>query len=193
MQCVGSHPTMSRCVDHASDLLVSFICRIIFALYLINTSVKFIQSLKPLIGLTIEALLFGLFTICMMVDQWDVVVTNLTHIDRLKGADNGFYNPSNQHRQNLKNRPGVHEVFGARKAITSSNDNTRSKFHITWISPFHKVCFPETVREDIFGYTCRPCGGFSAASLFNGIRMDQSSMEMTGRRDVLVSGAAEIV
>ena len=167
MQCVGSHPTMSRCVDHASDLL-------------------------PLIGLTIEALLFGLFTICMMVDQWDVVVTNLTHIDRLKGADNGFYNPSNQYRQNLKNRPGVHEVFGA-KTIMSSNDNNRLKFHFTWISPFHKVCFPETVREDIFGYTCRPCGGFGAASLFDGIRVGQSSMEMTGRRDVLASGAAEIV
>ena len=60
--CIGqAHPRYHgpRCVDHPTDLL-------------------------PLVGLAVEALLFGLFTLCMMVDQWDVVTTNLTHIDRLK-------------------------------------------------------------------------------------------------------------
>ena len=170
MNCVGSHPTMPRCVDHASDLL-------------------------PLIGLTVEALLFGLFTICMMCDQWDVVVTNLTHIDRLKGEHHhGYHNPNNQHVQNLKSKAGVHEVFGA-GIITqpSKGGNGRPRFHYSWMSPFHKVCFPEPIRDDIFGY-CRPCGGFNATNLFkNSIGKGQSSMEMTDRVDGRVIGAAEIV
>jgi hypothetical protein len=157
---------MSRCVDHASDLL-------------------------PLIGLTIEALLFGLFTICMMCDQWDVVVTNLTHIDRLKGEHHhGYYNPN---QQNGKSKTGVHEVFGARMAQYINASGSRPRFHYTWMSPFHRVCFPEPVRDDIFGY-CRPCGGFNAANLFKGgSSKGQSSMEMIGREDVRVVGAAEIV
>lgn len=169
MHCVGSHPTMSRCVDHASDLL-------------------------PLIGLTVEALLFGLFTICMMCDQWDVVVTNLTHIDRLKGEHHhGYYNPNNQHAANsMKNREGVHEVFGARASQNSSGKNQRPKFHYSWMSPFHRVCFPDPIRDDIFGY-CRPCGGFNTASLFKGANKGQSSMEMVGRGDGQVVAPAEIV
>lgn len=156
INCVGSHSTMSRCVDHASDLL-------------------------PLIGLTVEALLFGLFTICMMVDQWDVVVTNLTHIDRLKGEyHNGYYNPNNQHTQNLKSNTGVHEVFGAR-AESQSSSGSRPRFHYTWMSPFHKVCFPEPLRDDIFGY-CRPCGGFNAANFFKGSNpKGQNSIKTMGR------------
>lgn len=171
MNCVGAHPTMGRCVDHASDLL-------------------------PLIGLTVEALLFGLFTICMMCDQWDVVVTNLTHIDRLKGEhhhqQHGYYNPNNQHASNsLKSKAGVHEVFGARVQSIGGN-NQRPRFHYSWISPFHNVCFPDPVRDDIFGY-CRPCGGFNAANLFKSATNAQSSMEMIGRGEGRVIGAAEIV
>ena len=36
-------------------------------------------------GVIIEALLFGLFTLCMMCDQWSVVLSSMTQIDRLKG------------------------------------------------------------------------------------------------------------
>ena len=32
-----------------------------------------------------EALLFGVFTACMALDQYTVVTTNVTAIDRLKG------------------------------------------------------------------------------------------------------------
>ena len=32
-----------------------------------------------------QAMLFGLFTMCMVCDQWEVVSTNQTQIDRLKG------------------------------------------------------------------------------------------------------------
>eukprot|EP00804_Cyclotella_cryptica_P013834 CCRYP_018171-RA/>CCRYP_018171-RA protein AED:0.08 eAED:0.08 QI:62/1/1/1/0.33/0.5/4/849/588 len=179
--CVGSRPTMNRCVDHASDLL-------------------------PLIGLTVEALLFGLFTICMMVDQWDVVVTNLTHIDRLKGeyhhpSHQGYYNSQNQHAQNLmsRSRAGVHEVFGAIGGIlthpaTTNNTIQRPRFHYSWLSPFHKVCFPDPIRDDIFGY-CRPCGGlFAPANFFAKSGKGQSSMEMVERGESSrVVRAADIV
>ena len=36
-------------------------------------------------GQVVEAILFGLFTMCMMCDQWSVVLTATTQIDRLKG------------------------------------------------------------------------------------------------------------
>ena len=41
----------------------------------------------PIILLVIEGVLFGLFTSCMMLDQYTVVTTNVTQIDRLKGGD----------------------------------------------------------------------------------------------------------
>ncbi|KAK1732640.1 DHHC family palmitoyltransferase [Skeletonema marinoi] len=154
-----------RCVDHPTDLL-------------------------PLIGLTVEALLFGLFTMCMMCDQWDVVMTNLTHIDRLKGHD------TLQHRV----QAGINEVFGTgRSSMTSSSSSTlphhhhhsnhhatnyRRGFHFTWLSPLHKVCFPESVRDDIFGY-CRPVSGGGGGRR----RQSNTGIEMSG----LSGGGAEIV
>ena len=159
VHCVGGGPVSHhrpRCVDHPTDLL-------------------------PLIGLTVEAILFGLFTLCMMCDQWDVVMTNLTHIDRLKGHDTLQY----------RVQAGINEVFGtgsSRYSMTSSSTssslphhhhhvNYRRGFHYTWLSPLHKVCFPETVRDDIFGY-CRPVGSGS------GRRRSQNNhhggIEMTG-------------
>ncbi|KAL9180025.1 hypothetical protein ACHAXT_007995 [Thalassiosira profunda] len=176
--CIGNshgHQHLGpRCVDHPTDLL-------------------------PLVGLTVEALLFGLFTLCMMVDQWDVVMTNLTHIDRLKGETHhhhhgygqqqhqGYgqlpphmtphYNP--QRAASLMKRAGVHEVFGTGRSAAS-------RFHYSWLSPLHKVCFPDHVRDDIFGY-CRPCG--SSASQQESRRSVQG-MEMVGRGDI---SAEEIV
>ena len=153
----GSGHHGPRCVDHPADLL-------------------------PLIGLTVEALLFGLFTLCMMCDQWDVVMTNLTHIDRLKGHD------TLQHRV----QAGINEVFGTGRSMTSSSSalphhhhhhgNYRRGFHFTWLSPLHKVCFPESVRDDIFGY-CRPVSGGGRR------RQSNSGIEMSG----LAGGGADIV
>lgn len=187
--CVGKSSTHHhyhgpRCVDHPNDLL-------------------------PLVGLTVEALLFGLFTICMMADQWDVVMTNLTHIDRLKGNHNqhhhhGLQQHQRQHadaygklpayyHQHVGNpmsimRAGINEVFGTvRHAAVSSSTSTlfpRSKFHYTWLSPLHKVCFPENVRDDIFGY-CRPCSSATSSSAGSlsrsGTISTCQSMEMVGR------------
>lgn len=182
VHCIGhSHGRHAihgpRCVDHPTDLL-------------------------PLVGLTVEAILFGLFTLCMMVDQWDVVMTNLTHIDRLKGEthqnhSHGYprqqhsgygqlphYNQ--QHSQNLKKRAGINEVFGTVRQTMSM-----SRFHYTWLSPLHKVCFPENVQNDIFGY-CRPCGGGGSSSSAS---RSVKSMEMVGRGDNGrgAIGSAEIV
>lgn len=152
------HSGGPRCVDHPTDLL-------------------------PLIGLAAEALLFGLFTLCMMCDQWDVVMTNLTHIDRLKGHTDTF-----QHRV----QAGINEVFGTGRSMTSSSlphhhhhaTSYRRGFHYTWLSPLHKVCFPESVRDDIFGY-CRPVSGGGGG----GGRRQNNGIEMSG----LSSGGAEIV
>ena len=37
-------------------------------------------QLLQILGLIVEAILFGLFTCCMMVDQAGVVTTKMTHI-----------------------------------------------------------------------------------------------------------------
>lgn len=214
--CMGqpSHHSGPRCVDHPTDLL-------------------------PLVGLMVEALLFGLFTFCMMVDQWDVVMTNLTHIDRLKGetsthhshgshhhSHHGQQHQQQQHGQhagaygqlpqhynqhvgptrNLVNnmRAGINEVFGTgRHSSTSTVVPTSSRFHYTWLSPLHQVCFPETVRNDIFGY-CRPCSSGSSTSSSSSVTAGGTiaegerrikSMEMLGRGDTGRGGigSADIV
>ncbi|KAL3807630.1 hypothetical protein ACHAXA_005260 [Cyclostephanos tholiformis] len=143
---------------------------------------RIIADLLPLVGLAVEALLFGLFTLCMMADQWDVVMTNLTHIDRLKGETSmgrrhggsqqyqhaGAYGQLpkyyDQHvgSQMSIMRAGINEVFGTLSSSMTSTALPRSKFHYTWLSPVHRVCFPEGVRDDILGY-CRPCGSASTA------------------------------
>jgi len=159
--CTGGGRNGPRCVDHPTDLL-------------------------PLIGLTVEALLFGLFTMCMMCDQWDVVMTNLTHIDRLKGHD------TLQHRV----QAGINEVFGTGRlsssalphyngnAAAAATNNYRRGFHYTWLSPLHKVCFPESVRDDIFGY-CRPVNGGGGGRS----RRQSGGIELSG----LSGGGADIV
>lgn len=97
------------------------------------------SHLLNILGLVVEAVLFGLFTCCMMVDQWDVVMSNMTHIDRLKG----------EVMAQMERVPGVMEVFGAgRRGLTH--------FRLDWLSPFAQVCFPPSLRDEIMGY-CRPC------------------------------------
>lgn len=84
-------------------------------------------QLMGILGLAVEALLFGLFTSCMICDQAGVVASNMTHIDRLKGdaAANAV--------------SGIIEVFGL-SSKRETNDGT--KFRADWLSPFGNVCFP---------------------------------------------------
>lgn len=101
------------------------------------------KHLLNLLGLIVEAVLFGMFTSCMMVDQSEVISSKMTHIDRLKGGK----------EVGVPSLAGVAEVFGVgNKGAGATNS---SRFRMDWLSPFAKVCFPPSVRDDIMGF-CRP-------------------------------------
>ena len=83
-----------------------------------------------IIVLVVEALLFGLFTLCMIGDQATTVLTNQTQIDRLK---------------NIKHNAQaveVNEVFGS---------HVSSRFQAIWLLPC-SVHFPDAIRDIIVGY-----------------------------------------
>lgn len=107
------------------------------------------SQLLSILGLFIEAILFGLFTMCMMVDQAGVVTTKMTHIDRLKGGDDSMGS----------SLAGVVEVFG----LDPKKLELADKFRADWLSPFHRICFPSSLHDEVMGF-CRPCGlgGFSS-------------------------------
>ncbi|KAL0589323.1 hypothetical protein ABG067_002542 [Albugo candida] len=77
--------------------------------------------------LVLESMLFGLFTVCMMCDQYSVITTGATQIDRLKG----------DYTQNF----GVREVFGG----------ADTKFSIDWLLPIN-IWFPKTEQVRLLGY-----------------------------------------
>jgi palmitoyltransferase ZDHHC3/7/25 len=115
------------------------------------------SHLLYILGLMVEAVLFGLFTSCMMVDQWDVVMSNVTHIDRLKGETGG------------DKVAGVTEVFGVPRIGRSTG------FRCDWLSPVSKACFPPSIRDEILGY-CRPC--HSAEKEMDGVELGVSGGRM---------------
>ena len=74
----------------------------------------------------------------MMVDQWSVVTTNITSIDRLKGdLLLNFDDKSKSHLPSAAN-----EVFGGDYG-----------FHWHWLNPRVKVTFPSTIRDEVLGYS----------------------------------------
>lgn len=84
-----------------------------------------------IVFLLVEALLFGLFTLCMLGDQSTVLTSNQTQIDKLKGYRH-------------EGIPDYNEVFGC------SNDVS---FRLDWLWPI-PVKYPDTPgqRERILGY-----------------------------------------
>eukprot|EP00934_Nitzschia_sp_Nitz4_P002202 Nitzschia sp. Nitz4//scaffold2_size372955//342830//344085//NITZ4_000475-RA/size372955-snap-gene-0.54-mRNA-1//1//CDS//3329546934//2202//frame0 len=100
-------------------------------------------QLLSILGLVVEAILFGLFTSCMILDQASVVTSKMTHIDRLKGGE----------ESGVPSLAGVIEVFGL-----GTRRGTDPRFRADWLSPFANVCFPKTLRDEIMGF-CRPCTG----------------------------------
>lgn len=84
------------------------------------------------IFLVIEAVLFGLFTCCMMLDQYTVVSTNTTAIDRLKGE---------YHKLSRAATHEVNEVFGGKDR----------RFRLDWFLPV-PVAFPRSLAFEILGY-----------------------------------------
>ena len=90
------------------------------------------NTIMSVIWLFIEALLFALFTSCMMADQLYGAMLNQTQIDRMK----------NEHHESSIE---VNEVFG-------SPADTRC--HLSWIVPF-PVKYPTSLKEKLFGYRLR--------------------------------------
>ena len=130
------------------------------------------KHLLNLLGLIVEAVLFGMFTSCMMVDQSEVISSKMTHIDRLKGAG----------EVGVPSLAGVAEVFG----VGRGHGTNTSRFRFDWLSPFAKVCFPPSVRDDIMGF-CRPCA--KACSSDNGTELTPLNNPTRG----VVRSVAEIV
>jgi len=130
-------------------------------------------QLLNLIGLVVEAMLFGLFTLCMMCDQWSVVTSRLTHIDRLKGETSSSMNGR------FKKSSGLNEVFGIGRKLGS---NRQDSFRADWLSPFVSACFPSSMQDEIMGF-CRPCCGTSSQN---------SDVEMSNRNR-MVRSVDEIV
>jgi len=105
------------------------------------TCLDYPTQLLPILGLVVEAILFGMFTVCMMIDQSSVVSSKMTHIDRLKGGED----------ETGSSVAGVVEVFGL-----NPNRGNDPRFRSDWLSPFAKVCFPSSVQDEVMGF-CRPC------------------------------------
>ncbi len=134
-------------------------------------------DLLSLIGLVVESMLFGMFTCCMMIDQWDVVLTKLTHIDRMKGADLLIRDEDGDYSG------GVNEVFGVgRKGKKGAG------FRVDWLSPFTKPYFPEDMQDQIYGY-CR----LATSDYTVEVRREDDELEPlnTGRRTM--GNVADIV
>ncbi|KAG5180421.1 DHHC palmitoyltransferase-domain-containing protein [Tribonema minus] len=81
--------------------------------------------------LVAEAVLFGMFTFCMALDQWEVLSSGQTQIDRLKGE---------QHATSAD----VHEVFGGGK-----------RCRVDWLLPTRPV-FCADAWEEVMGHRLRP-------------------------------------
>ena len=88
--------------------------------------------------LVLEAILFGMFTACMITDQWPGVTTGVSQIDKLKGEDGSKSEASHD----------FNEIFGGDRGVT-----------LEWFLPvgFH---FPESIKDEVFGY-CVPCSSSS--------------------------------
>jgi palmitoyltransferase ZDHHC3/7/25 len=170
--CMGHHHHMSasrqqqhspangRCFDDPTDLL-------------------------KVLGLLVESVLFGLFTMCMMCDQSGVVSSRITHIDRLKGLELrdtisgvaevfGVGRPRDRTSASLwrrrKNR-STSDFDGSSPSSSSSSSN----FRLDWLSPFSTVCWG-SLEQDIMGY-CRPVSSAGATASSNVTSADPKGIQ----------------
>ena len=90
------------------------------------------QGAMKIVLVVAESFLFGLFTLCMMCDQYGVVTTGTTQIDRYKGEEIG---------ETL----GLQEVFGG----------SSSSFAWHWLLPI-PIWFPSSIQDEILGYAFAP-------------------------------------
>jgi hypothetical protein len=113
---------------------------VLFFLFLFNLSIRArcgsVNDNFYVIFLFVEAMLFGIFTICMMGDQSQTIFTNQTQIDRLKNVK-------------FEGVEGFNEVLGCRDD---------QKFQLEWLLPIpvQLPAYPDHRHGQIFGY-CREC------------------------------------
>mmetsp|Transcript_12560 Transcript_12560/g.42464 ORF Transcript_12560/g.42464 Transcript_12560/m.42464 type:complete len:348 (-) Transcript_12560:46-1089(-) len=142
-------PWVNNCIglgNHKLFILFLFYIFVISAYALVMCIMRFVSCVGRhrscgkashnllIVFLVAEALLFGLFTMCMMCDQYAVVMENRTQIDRLKGEKHDVDHD-------------VNEVFGG------SHD-----FEMHWLYPT-PVRLPDETLEVARGYTTRTSPG----------------------------------
>jgi len=84
---------------------------------------------------TVIAVMFGLFTMCMFFDQLNVVLTNQTQIDRMKGIER--HDDSYEVDEGKQVWSNLGEVFGG--------DPAREGFKLTWLLPT-PIAYPNPER-----------------------------------------------
>lgn len=95
----------------------------------------------------------------MIIDQWDVVLSNVTNIDRLKGEYHYAALSDPTGKNDTPRLKGIHEVFGP-----------AAGFQLNWLAPFVKVTFPSSVRDEIMGF-CTPCANYYKRDSDDGLEM----------------------
>ena len=98
----------------------------------------------------------------------------MTHIDRLKGGDDGLSGSS---------LAGVIEVFG----LNNMRGTDGTRFRPDWLSPFAKICYPSSLHDEIMGF-CRPCLGGGAGNNKSG-----GDTELTSPSNALRPGNSQMV
>ena len=136
--CVGIGNTKLFLQFLLAIFLMSVYAIALLALKFVNCSIsrksKYYCPSSPgdavfVVGVLVEGILFGLFTLCMLADQSETISSNQTQIDRLKNV-----------RHDIQD--DIDEVFGT---------PTNRTCHSSWFLPT-KAEFPPKFKDKIYGF-----------------------------------------